>query len=89
MSKLPIPLQDRVLISQTKPETTTAGGIIIPELAIEDSNRGIVVAAGPTVKDARLISGTEVLFGSFTGQEIKAGSETYLIMKEADILVII
>jgi chaperonin GroES len=89
MSKLPIPLQDRVLISQNKPEEKTSGGIIIPSQAIEESNRGFIVAAGPTVKESRLTPGTEVLFGSFTGQEIKTGTETYLIMKETDILVIL
>jgi len=103
--KLPIPLQDRVLVSKTKPEQISKGGIIIPETAIQDHKTGIVVALGPTVNfktvqeqenikgeienKSILVPGNMIQFGEYAGVEVEYNGETYLIMKEADILCIL
>lgn len=87
------PLQDRVLIKRFEEETKTAGGIIIPDNHKEKSAQGEVVAVGSgyitkdgTVKALEVKKGDKVLFGKFAGSEVKVGNESYLIMKEEEIL---
>lgn len=86
MSKLQ-PLADRVLIEPTPAEEKTASGIIIPDTAKEKPLRGTVVAAGDGKKDEPMSvkEGDVVLYGQYSGTEIKLDGTTYLIMKEADI----
>ncbi|MGM0478055.1 MAG: co-chaperone GroES [Bacteroidota bacterium] len=86
MSKLQ-PLADRVLIEPTPAEEKTASGIIIPDTAKEKPLRGTVVAAGNGKKDEPMSvkEGDVVLYGQYSGTEIKLDGTTYLIMKEADI----
>ncbi len=86
MSKLQ-PLADRVLIEPTPAEEKTASGIIIPDTAKEKPLRGTVVAAGKGKKDEPVTvkEGDVVLYGQYSGTEIKLDGTTYLIMKEADI----
>lgn len=81
------PLADRVLIEPTPAEEKTASGIIIPDAAKEKPLRGTVVAAGNGKKDEPMTvkEGDTVLFGQYSGTEIKLEGKTYLIMKEADI----
>ena len=90
------PLHDRVLIRRVDATKTTSGGIIIPESAMEKPSEGEVLAVG---NGARLengsqfpldvITGDRVLFGKWSGSEIKIDGEDLLIMKESDILGII
>ena len=81
------PLQDRVVVQRLDEETKTAGGIIIPDTAKEKPLRGTVVAAGEGKKDEPLTVkvGDSVLFGQYSGTEIKVDGKTFLIMREADI----
>ncbi len=85
------PLADRVLIEPTAAETTTASGIIIPDTAKEKPQEGIVVAAGPGKKDepTTVKVGDKVLYGKYSGSELKLDGKDYLIVKEADLLGII
>ena len=87
------PLQDRVLIRRVEPEAKTAGGIFIPDTAREKPIEGEVVAAGPGArnKDHALQPmdvkpGDRVLFGKWSGTEIKLDGEELMIMSAADIL---
>ncbi len=92
MSKVNIkPLADRVLISPLPAATKTASGLYIPDSAQEKQQRGTVVAAGPGKKDEPLTVkvGDTVLYGKFSGTEIKFDGEDYIIMREDDILAII
>jgi chaperonin GroES len=99
--KTPIPFQDRVIVTRTKPETKSPGGIIIPEMAFkEDICQGIVVAIGPQVGrsnsntkitanktgDTYPKPGDLIQFGDYVGKEITYEGEQYLIMREADIM---
>jgi chaperonin GroES len=81
------PLADRVLIEPAPAEKTTASGIIIPDTATEKPLRGTVVAAGNGKVDEPMTVkvGDKVLYGQYSGTEIKLDGTTYLIMKEADI----
>lgn len=81
------PLADRVLIEPAPAEEKTASGIIIPDTAKEKPLRGTVVAVGNGKKDEpmTLKKGDSVLYGQYSGTEIKLDGTTYLIMKEADI----
>ncbi len=90
------PLQDRILVSRVENEEKTAGGIIIPDTAKEKPQEGKVVAAGPgkVDKDGKLIGmdvkvGDRILFGKYTGTEIKIDGVEYLIMREDDVLGVI
>jgi chaperonin GroES len=90
------PLQDRVLIRRLDQEEKTAGGIIIPDTAKEKPMEGEVVAAGPGVRseDGTLHAldvkiGDRVLFGKWSGSEVKIDGEELVIMKESDILGVI
>ena len=90
------PLHDRVLIRRVESEEKTAGGIIIPDTAKEKPMEGEVVAAGPGARgeDGKLQpmdvkSGDRVLFGKWSGTEVKIEGVEYLIMKESDIMGVV
>lgn len=85
------PLADRVLITPDEAETKTAGGLIIPETAKEKPLAGKVVAAGPGTEEVKMEvkPGDRVLYGKYAGTEIAHDGETYLMMKQNDILAII
>ena len=92
MSQLNIkPLADRVVIEPAPAETKTASGIIIPDSAKEKPQEGIVVAVGNGKKDEPMTVaiGDKVLYGKYSGTELKLEGKDYLIMREADILAII
>jgi chaperonin GroES len=87
------PLHDRVLVRRTPEETKTAGGIIIPETAKEKPQRGEIVATGKgrmgedgKVTPLDVKSGDRILFGKYSGTELKLNGEEYLMMREEDIL---
>ena len=90
------PLHDRVLVRRIDADEKTAGGIIIPDTAKEKPQRGEVIAvgAGLRTEDGKLLPldvnvGDEVLFGKWSGTEVKIDGEDLLIMKESDILGIV
>jgi len=85
------PLSDRVLIEPEAAETKTASGIYIPETAKEKPQRGKVVAAGKGTKDHDMTVkvGDTVLYGKYSGTELKLEGTDYLIMREDDILAIV
>ena len=92
MSKLKIkPLADRVLVEPLEAETKTASGIIIPDTAKEKPQKGNVVAVGAGTKEnpISVIVGVTVLYGKYSGTELKYEGKDYLIMKESDILAIV
>ena len=87
------PLHDRVLVRRVEAEEKTAGGIIIPDSAKEKPSQGKIVAVGPGGRDeaGKLIPidlkvGDVVLFGKWSGTEVKLDGEDLLIMKESDIM---
>lgn len=84
-------LADRVLIKVAAPETQTVGGIIIPDSVKEKPLRGEVVAVGVGTKDEEMVVKVKdvVLFGKYAGSELELDGETYLIMKQSDILAIL
>ena len=85
------PLADRVLIEPSAAETKTASGIIIPDSAQEKPQKGKVIAVGPGTKDnpITLKVGDNILYGKYSGTELKHEGGDYLIMRESDILAII
>ena len=90
------PLHDRVVIRRIEGEDKTKGGILIPDTVKEKPQEGEVVAVGPGARDesGKLIAlevkaGDRVLFGKWSGSEVKIDSEDLLIMKESDILGVI
>jgi chaperonin GroES len=85
------PLADRVLVKPAAAEEKTVGGIIIPDSAKEKPLKGEVVATGNGTKDEEMVvkTGDSVLYGKYAGTEIEWESETYLIMRQSDILAII
>jgi chaperonin GroES len=90
------PLHDRVLVRRIDADEKTAGGIIIPDTAKEKPQRGeiIAVGAGTRTEDGKLLPldvkvGDEVLFGKWSGTEVKIDGEDLLIMKESDILGVV
>ncbi len=90
------PLHDRVVVRRIEESTKTAGGIIIPDTAKEKPLQGEVLSVGPGARDeaGRLAplevkAGDRVLFGKWSGTEVKIDGEELLIMKESDILGII
>ncbi len=85
------PLADRVLVAPAPAETTTASGIIIPDTAKEKPQKGTVVAVGNGKKDEPLTVkvGDTVLYGKFSGTELKLDGTDYLMMRESDILAIV
>jgi chaperonin GroES len=90
------PLHDRVLVRRVEAEEKTAGGIIIPDSAKEKPAEGVIVSVGTgTRSEAGVVTplevkaGDRVLFGKWSGTEVKVAGEDLLIMKESDILGII
>ncbi len=90
------PLHDRVLVRRLEEETKTAGGIIIPDTAKEKPMEGEIIAAGPGARgdDGKLHpldvkAGDRVLFGKWSGTEVKIDGEELMIMKESDIMGVI
>ncbi|MGG8496459.1 co-chaperone GroES [Tenacibaculum sp. TC6] len=85
------PLADRVLVEPAAAETTTASGIIIPDNAKEKPQKGTIVAVGTGKKDEPLTVnvGDTVLYGKYSGTELKFEGKDYLIMRESDIFAII
>ena len=85
------PLADRVLVEPAAAETKTASGIIIPDTAQEKPQKGKIVAVGPGTQDnpITLKVGDNILYGKYSGTELKYEDGDYLIMKESDILAII
>lgn len=90
------PLHDRVLVRRVKSDTKTKGGIIIPDTAKEKPQEGEVIAVGAGARDeaGKLVAldvkpGDRVLFGKWSGTEVKIDGEDFLIMKESDILGVI
>jgi len=97
MAKVSIrPLGDKVLVKRLEAESTTAGGIVLPDTAKEKPKRGTIVSVG----DGRLLdtgkrqplqvkAGAQVLFTSYAGTEVKVSGEEMLIMDESDILAVL
>jgi chaperonin GroES len=90
------PLHDRILVQRLEEEEQNSGGIIIPDSAKEKPQRGTVIAAGngkPNAEGKRLAldikAGDTILFGKYSGQEIKLDGVDYLIMKEDEVLAAI
>ena len=90
------PLHDRVVVRRVSAEEKTAGGIIIPDTAQEKPQQGEIIAVGPGGRDesGKLIPidlkvGNKVLFGKWSGTEVKIEGEELLIMKESDIMGVI
>lgn len=90
------PLHDRVVVRRVESEAKTAGGIIIPETAKEKPQEGEVVAVGAGARDDKgaivaldVKVGDRILFGKWSGTEVKIGGEDLLIMKESDIMGIV
>jgi len=90
------PLHDRVVVRRIDSEEKTAGGIIIPDTAKEKPMEGEIVAVGPGGRDEKgkitaldVKAGDRVLFGKWSGTEIKLDGQELLIMKEADIMGVI
>jgi chaperonin GroES len=90
------PLHDRVVVKRIDAEEKSAGGIIIPDTAKEKPSQGEIIAVGPGGRDeaGKLIpldvkAGDRILFGKWSGTEVKIDSVEYLIMKESDIMGIL
>ncbi|MSP01874.1 MAG: co-chaperone GroES [Acetobacteraceae bacterium] len=90
------PLHDRVVVRRLAAEEKSSGGIIIPDTAQEKPMEGEVVAAGPGARDERGLivalevkAGDRVLFGKWSGTEVKLDGEELLIMKESDLMGVI
>ncbi|MDP4595025.1 MAG: co-chaperone GroES [Beijerinckiaceae bacterium] len=90
------PLHDRVVVKRLDGEEKTKGGIIIPDSAKEKPSEGEVIAVGPGARDdsGKVVAldvkkGDRILFGKWSGTEVKIGDEELLIMKESDIMGVI
>ena len=90
------PLHDRVVVRRLDSEEKTKGGIIIPDTAKEKPSEGVIVSVGPGARDdsGKIIApdvkaGDRVLFGKWSGTEVKLNGEDLLIMKETDIMGIV
>ena len=90
------PLHDRVVVRRVDSEEKTAGGIIIPDTAKEKPSEGVIVSVGPGARDDSgkvapldVKAGDRVLFGKWSGTEVKINGEDLLIMKESDIMGVI
>ncbi len=90
------PLHDRVLVRRIEADTRTKGGVIIPDTAKEKPQEGEIVAVGPGARDenGKLVpldvqAGDRVLFGKWSGTEVKIDGEDLIIMKESDILGVV
>ena len=90
------PLHDRVLVQASEAESKTAGGVILPDTAQEKPQEGQVVSTGPGARDGDgnvikmdVKKGDRILYGKWSGTEVKLDGKDYLIMKESDIMGII
>ena len=90
------PLHDRVVVKRVEEDTKTKGGIIIPETAQEKPMQGKIIAVGPGGRDeaGKLIpidlkKGDSILFGKWSGTEVKIDGEEHLIMREEDLLAVL
>lgn len=90
------PLHDRIVVRRVQSEEKTRGGIIIPDTAKEKPQEGEVVAVGPGARNEQgkvvaldVKTGDRILFGKWSGTEIKIDGEDFLIMKEADVMGVI
>ena len=90
------PLHDRVVVKRLEEEKTSAGGIVIPDTAAEKPMRGEVVAVGSgrrldngETQALEVKAGNKVLFGKFSGTEVKLGGTEYVVLREDDIMAIL
>ncbi|MFP5515811.1 MAG: co-chaperone GroES [Alphaproteobacteria bacterium] len=90
------PLHDRVVVKRLESDTKTKGGIIIPDTAKEKPQEGEVIAVGPGARDESgkvvaldVKAGDRILFGKWSGTEVKIEGQDFLIMKESDIMGVI
>jgi len=90
------PLHDRVVVKRLEEERTSPGGIVIPDTAAEKPSRGEVIAIGNgkilengEVRKLDVKKGDKVLFGKYSGNEVKVDGEDYLVMREDDIMAVI
>ncbi len=90
------PLHDRVLVRRVEEDTKTAGGIIIPDTAQEKPSQGEIISVGPgaraesgAIQELDVKKGDKVLFGKWSGTEVKIDGEDLLIMKESDIMGVV
>ena len=90
------PLDDRVLVKQSEAQEITTGGIVLPDSAQEKPQRGKVIATGPgKLLDSgergtlSVKKGDEIFYGKYAGSEVEVDDETYVILRESDILAII
>jgi chaperonin GroES len=90
------PLHDRVVVRRVDSEEKTAGGIIIPDTAKEKPSEGVIVSVGPGARDetGKIVpldvkEGDRILFGKWSGTEVKLNGQDLLIMKESDIMGVI
>ena len=90
------PLHDRVIVKRVEEETTTAGGIVLPGSAAEKPSQGKVLAVGSgklldngTVRPLEVKVGDKVLFGKYSGNEVKVDGEDLIVMREEDIMGIV
>ncbi len=89
------PLHDRVIVKRMEEETTSPGGIVIPDSAAEKPSRGEIVAAGNgkvldsgEVRALDVKKGDTILFGKYSGTEVKVDGDDYLVMREDDIMAV-
>jgi len=90
------PLADKVLVQRVEAETTTTGGIVIPDSAKERPQKGKIISVGEgkvlddgTRRQMQVKKGDTVLFTSYAGTDIKVGDKEYLIMNESDVMAVI
>jgi chaperonin GroES len=90
------PLYDRVIVKRTEQETKSAGGIVIPDSAKEKPTQGEVISVGPgarkadgTLRPLDIKVGDKVLYGRYSGSEVKVGGEELLIVREEDIMGVV
>lgn len=90
------PLHDRIIIKRFEEERTSAGGIVIPDSAAEKPIKGEVIAVGNgklldngETRALDVKKGDKVLFGKYSGTEVKVGSDDYLVLREEDVMAII
>lgn len=84
--KLPQPLHNRIAVTLDKPETQSAGGIILPATTFKTGTEGIVIAIGPKVEQVKV--GDHIKFGEHAGTEATANGIDFLIMRESDVMMI-
>ena len=90
------PLHDRVIVKRVEEETTTPGGIVLPGSAAEKPSQGVILAVGSgkaldngTVRALEVKVGDKVLFGKYSGNEVKVDGEDLIVMREEDIMGIL